>query len=192
MPSSELVTSLLRQWSNGDKQALDQLMPMVYDQLRKIARNSMRSERPDHTLRATALVHEAYMKLVQSEVPWESRVHFYAVAAQVLRHILIDHAKAHRREKRGAGAQKISLEDAILVGPETSDSVLEIDTALKKLADKDPRKAKIVELLFFGGMTYGETATALDISPATVDRELRLAKAWLHRELTQPGSGDST
>ena len=184
MPSTELVTSLLQQWTDGDKEALDRLMPIVYDQLRKLARSCLRAERPDHTLRATALVNEAYMKLVRADVPWQSRVHFYAVAAQVLRHILIDHAKANKREKRGAGAQKISLDDAVLIGPESSDQVLELDDALRKLAAHDERKSQIVELLFFGGMTYDETAAALNISPATVHRELKLAKAWLHRELT--------
>ncbi len=183
MASSELVTSLLQQWSDGDKEALDQLMPLVYDQLRKLAKGYLRGERSDHTLRATALVHEAYLKLVQADVPWQSRVHFYAVAAQVLRRILIDHAKAHNREKRGSGAEKISLDDAILIGPQAPANILELDDALRRLTAQDERKGKIVEMLFFGGLTYDETAAALDISPATVHRELTMAKAWLHREL---------
>ncbi len=187
MASSDLVTSLLQQWTNGDKEALDQLMPVVYDQLRKLARSCLRAERPDHTLRATALVHEAYLKLVNADVPWQSRVHFYAVAAQVLRRILIDHAKAHKREKRGAGAEKISLDEAVMVGPETSAGILELDDALKRLAAQDERKSQIVELLFFGGLTYDETAAALNISPATVHRELKMAKAWLYRELSNVG-----
>jgi RNA polymerase sigma factor (TIGR02999 family) len=164
---------------------------VVYDQLRKLARSYLRGERPDHTLRATALVHEAYMKLVHADVPWQSRVHFYAVAAQVLRRILIDHAKAHRRDKRGAGADKIALDEAILLGPQVGSDILELDDALKRLAQQDERKSKIVEMLFFGGLTYEETAAALDISPATVHRELTMAKAWLHRELTDSGKVES-
>lgn len=158
-------------------------MPLVYDQLRKLAKGYLRGERSDHTLRATALVHEAYLKLVQADVPWQSRVHFYAVAAQVLRRILIDHAKAHNREKPGSGAEKISLDDAILIGPQAPANILELDDALRRLTAQDERKGKIVEMLFFGGLTYDETAAALDISPATVHRELTMAKAWLHREL---------
>lgn len=188
MSTSELVTTLLQQWSDGDKEALARLMPVVYEQLRKLARSHLRNERQDHTLRATDLVHEAYLKLVRAEVPWQSRVHFYAVAAQVLRRILIDHAKAHKRDKRGSGAEKISLDEAVLVGPQVSGDLLELDDALGRLTAQDERKGKIVELLFFGGMTYDETAAALDISPATVHRELTMAKAWLHRELTGPGA----
>jgi RNA polymerase sigma factor (TIGR02999 family) len=188
MATGESVTALLRQWKEGDQQALERLMPIVYEQLHKMAGNCMRSERPDHTLRATALVHEAYLRLAGSETAWESRVHFYAVAAQVLRHILVDHARAHLRDKRGGGAQKVDLDEAMLVCPETSDSVLELHEALQRLAIQDARRAQILELMYFGGMTYEETAAAIDISPATVHRELKLARAWLHRELTQAGT----
>jgi RNA polymerase sigma factor (TIGR02999 family) len=178
------VTQLLQQWRGGKKEALDELMPLVYDQLHKLASKCLRSERPDHTLRTTALVHEAYLKLVNSEVDWQDRVHFYAISARILRRILVDHARTQQREKRGGGADKVPLDDAVLVGPQTSSSILALDEALERLAAHDPRKAQIVELLFFGGLTQDEAAAALDISPTTVHRDLLLAKAWLHRELS--------
>jgi RNA polymerase sigma-70 factor (ECF subfamily) len=184
----QLVTQLLRQWGSGSKEALDELMPVVYEQLRKLASRCLRAERPDHTLRATALVHEAYLRLVDADVAWEDRVHFYAVSARMLRRILVDHAKAHRRDKRGGGAEKITLDEAVLVGPQAADSVVELDEALVRLAAHDQRKSELIELLFFGGLTYDEAADALKISPATVHRELTMAKAWLHRELTQRAS----
>jgi len=180
----QAVTQLLRQWSGGDKQALDQLVPFVYDQLRKLASNCLRAERPDHTLRATALVHEAYVRLVDAEVAWQDRVHFFAVSARLLRRILVDHAKSRNREKRGGEFEKVPLDEAVLVGPESSAGVVELDEALQRLAAQDQRKADLIELLFFGGLTYEETAAALQISPATVHRELKLAKAWLYRELS--------
>jgi RNA polymerase sigma factor (TIGR02999 family) len=179
------ITWLLRAWGTGNKEALDQLMPIVYDQLRRLARRCLREERPDHTLPATALVNEAYLRLVKVDVDWQDRVHFFAVSARILRHILVDHAKAHAREKRGGGAQKVTLDEAILVGPRFSAGILELDLALQRLAAHDRRKGEIVELLCFGGLTYDETALALNISTATVHRELKMAKAWLHRELTQ-------
>lgn len=183
-PDRHLVTELLRQWGSGDKQALDQLMPLVYDQLRKLAARCLRAERADHTLAATALVHEAYLHLIDVDVAWNDRIHFFAVSARILRRILVEHAKAHNRKKRGGGAQKVQLDEAIVVGPKSSDRVLELDEALKRLAAHDPRKSEIVELLCFGGLTYDETAAALEISSATVHRELIMAKAWLRRELT--------
>jgi RNA polymerase sigma factor (TIGR02999 family) len=189
MPTErQVVTQLLQQWSGGNKQALDQLMPVVYQQLHKIAARCMRAERTDHTLRATALVHEAYLKLVDADVAWQDRVHFYAVSARLLRNILVDHAKANKRQKRGGGAEKVTFDDAVLVGPETPGGILEIDEALKRLAVHDERKSQIIELLFFGGLTYDEAAAALQISPATVHRELKMAKAWLYRELGQPSA----
>jgi RNA polymerase sigma-70 factor, ECF subfamily len=181
----QTVTRLLHDWTGGNKQALDQLLPLVYDQLRRLAARCLSGERPDHTLRATALVHEAYLRLVDSEVAWEARVHFYRVAAQVLRHILVDHARAHGRQKRGAGAERVPLEEALMVGPEAPSGIIELDEALERLAAHDRRKSEVVELLFFGGLTYDETAAALNISPATVHRELALAKAWLYRELAR-------
>lgn len=186
MPADqEFVTRLLQQWSDGNKEALDQLVPLVYEQLRRLASRCLRSERPDHTLRATALVNEAYLRLVNADVAWQDRVHFFAIAARVLRRILVDHAKTHNRQKRGAGAEKIPFDEAVLVGATESSEILELDDALQRLATHDARKSEIVELLFFGGLTYDETAAALNISPATVHRELVMAKAWLHRELAQ-------
>jgi len=187
-PDRQLVTQLLQQWGAGDKQALDQLMPIVYDQLHKLASSCLRSERPDHTLRATALVHEAYLRLVEADVDWQDRVHFYAVSARILRRILVDHAKSRNRNKRGGEYQKIPLEEAVLVGPEADRGMVELDEALQRLANQDRRKSDLIELLFFGGLTYDEAAAALKISPATVHRELTLAKAWLNLELSRAAS----
>jgi len=160
-------------------------MPLIYGQLRKLAARCLYSERPDHTLRATALVNEAYLRLVDADVMYQNRIHFYAVAARTLRHILVDHAKARKREKRGGGAERIPLDEAVLVASQTPRGIVELDDALKALAIRDRRKAEVIELLFFGGLTYDEVAAALQISPATVHRELKMAKAWLHRELTR-------
>lgn len=182
----QLVTQLLQQWSGGNKQALDELMPLVYEQLRKLASNCLRSEHPDHTLPATALVNEAYMRLVSANVTWQDRVHFFAVSARMLRRILVDHAKSHNRQKRGGEFQKITLDEAVFVGPQADSGIVEVDEALNRLAVHDQRKSELIELLFFGGMTYDEAAAVLKISPATVHRELTLAKAWLYRELS-PG-----
>jgi len=179
------MTQLLRQWSGGDKSALDQLMPVVYDQLHRLASRCLRSERPDHTLRATALVNEAYLRLIDADVAWQDRIHFFAVSARLLRRILVDHAKASKRQKRGGGADVITFDEAVIVGPESPAALLELDAALERRAAQDQRKSEIVELLCFGGLTYDETAAALKISPATVHREIKLAKAWLHRELTR-------
>lgn len=184
-PDRQLVTQLLQQWGSGDKQALDQLMPVVYDQLRKLASNCLRSERPDHTMRATDLVHEAYLRLVDSGVEFQDRVHFYAVSARLLRRILVDHAKTKNRQKRGGEFVKVPLDEAIMMGPQADHGILELDDALKRLAQQDQRKSDLIEMLFFGGLTYDETAAALKISPATVHRELTLAKAFLYRELGQ-------
>jgi RNA polymerase sigma factor (TIGR02999 family) len=181
----EQVTRLLRQWSEGNKEALDQLMPLVYNQLRKLAARCLAAEAPEHTLRATALVHEAYLRLVDSDVSFNNRVHFFAVAARLLRHILVDHARAQGRQKRGGGAERLTLDEAILVGP-LHPQLVDLDEALQRLAAHDPRKSEIVELLFFGGLTYDETAAVLQISPATVHRELTMAKAWLYRKLASP------
>ena len=179
----EAVTRLLRQLSGGRRDAFDELMPLVYDPLRRLAARCLSSERPGHTLRATALVHEAYMRLVATDAEWQDRVHFYAVAARVMRRILVDYARGQSRQKRGGGAEKVSLEEAVVVGGESGPDLLDLDFALEKLARQDGRKSQIVELLFFGGLTYDESAAALGISPATLHRELKLAKAWLYREL---------
>jgi len=189
MPTErESVTTLLRQWGAGDKGALDQLMPVVYDQLRRLAAKCLRGERPDHTLRATALVNEAYLRLVSAEVDWQDRVHFFAVAARLLRRILVDHAKANHRIKRGGGVEKIVIDEALLISPRSRAGIVDVDLALQRLAEQDARKSEVLELLCFGGLTYDETAAVLKISPATVHRELRIAKAFLHRELIRGSS----
>ena len=185
----QLVTRLLKEWGGGDKDALNELMPVVYQQLRKLASICLRSERPDHTLRATALVHEAYLRLIEADVAWQDRVHFFAVSARLLRRILVDHAKAGKRQKRGGGAENIVLDEAVMIGPQTTSGIIELDLALQRLAVLDQRKSDMIELLCFGGLTYDEAAAALKVSPATVHRELKLAKAWLHRELTGSSFG---
>jgi len=184
-PDREDVTRLLQLWRSGDNKALDQLMPIVYDELRRLAARCLRKERPGHTLRATALVNEAYLQLLNADIGWQDRAHFYAVAARVVRRILVEYARQHGAQKRGNGEIPIPLDEAVIVGPEAASTVLDLDEALQRLAVIDARKSEIIQLLFFGGMTYDEAAAALDISPATVHRELKLAKAWLHRELAQ-------
>ena len=185
---SESVTSYLRALSAGNKEALGQLMPLVYDQLHRLAAKCLRAERPNHTLRATALVNEAYLRLVDANVDWQDRVHFFAISARILRRILVDHAKANRSQKRGGGEEKLQFDEAVMVGPQSEAGVIELDLALQRLAEHDRRKSEIIELLCFGGLTYDETAAALNISPATVHRELKMAKAFLHRELRQGSS----
>ncbi len=180
----QAVTRLLSEWRSGDADALQRLTPLVYDELRQLARRYMKRERPGHTLQATAVVNEAFLKLVGMNVPWQDRVHFFAVAARLMRRILVDYAKAKRRSKRGGGTNIEGLIDASEVMdemPTTSEEVdvIEIDQALEKLAARDPRLAQIVELHYFGGMTYMETAETLGISEATVHRDIRLAKAWI-------------
>jgi RNA polymerase sigma factor (TIGR02999 family) len=169
---------------SGEKDAFDQLVPLVYDQLRKLASNCLCSERADHTLRATALVHDAYIRLAEAGGDWKDRVHFYAVAARVMRHILVDYARAGKRQKRGSGLEHIALNEAVLVSARPSQDLSALDESLHRLAACDPRKSQVVELLFFGGLTYEEAGAALGISAATVHRELRMAKAWLHKDLT--------
>lgn len=180
------VTQLLVDWRGGRQTALEELMPMVYDELRRIAASQMRRENTGHTLQPTALVNEAYLKLVDAEVDWNNRVHFFAVAARIMRRMLVDHAKSKSRAKRGGGAANVTLNEERVGAPEAAIDVLELDLAMQKLEAFDARKSKIVELHFFGGLNYDETAEALDISAATVHRDLRLAKAWLHREIGQP------
>jgi RNA polymerase sigma factor (TIGR02999 family) len=185
--SRQSVTGLLQRWGAGDKEALDQLMPLVYDQLHKLALRYMRSERREHTLSATALVHEAYLRLVDADVTFQNQAQFFALAARILRNILVNYAKAHKRQKRGGAAHKVEFEENMVVGPDSAGRVLELDEALQRLALHDQRKSDIMELLCFGGLTYDETAAALQISPATVHREIKLAKTWLRRELTRSG-----
>lgn len=180
----QAVTLLLKKISGGDRIAFDHLVPLVYDQLRRLAARSLRSQRPDHTLRATALVHEAYLRLADASGDWQDRVHFYAVAARVMRNILVDHAKAGKRQKRGGGAAHIEFDEAALVGSVPVPGLTELDEALQRLEMHDARKAQVVELLFFGGLTYEEAAASLGVSEATVHRDLKMAKAWLHNDLS--------
>jgi len=182
-PDSQGVTWLLQQWRGGDSTAFDALLPLIYNELRRLAGRCLYSERPGHTLRATALVHEAYLRLVDADINWQDRAHFYAIAARVMRRILVEYARAHTRHKRGCGQIHVPLDDAVVVGPEAAAIVTDLDDALQRLAVIDPRRSDIVQLLFFGGLTYEETAAALNISSATVHRELKLAKAWLLREV---------
>jgi RNA polymerase sigma-70 factor, ECF subfamily len=180
------VTVLLAEVTKGDQQAASKLIPLVYDELRRLAGRYMRRERTGHTLQATALVHEAYLKLVQyPSVDWQNRAHFFGIAAQVMRHILVDHARGRGREKRGAGQQLVSLAEALVFSPEKSVELLKLDESLERLTKLDPRQGRIVELRFFGGLTVEETAHVLGISPKTVKREWSVAKAWLHGDLRQ-------
>ena len=176
------VTQLLINWRNGDTSALDQLLPIVYEELRRLAKRFMGRERRDHTLETSALINEAYIRLAdQSTANWQNRAHFFAVAAQVMRNILIDHARSYHYEKRGGGAQKVSLDEAIILTEERAAELVALDDALTSLAAVDPRKSKIIELRFFGGLNIEETAEVVGLSPTTVQREWRAAKAWLHR-----------
>lgn len=183
----EAVTRLLKRLSGGDREAFDRLIPLVYGQLRRLAGRCLRAERPGHTLRATALVHEAYLRLADSGGDWEDRVHFYAVAARVMRHILVDYAKGAARQKRGSGARHVSFDEAVMVDPASTELLPDLDESLRRLEANDARKAQVIELLFFGGLTYAETAAAVGISEATVHRELKMAKAWLYRDLASIG-----
>jgi RNA polymerase sigma factor (TIGR02999 family) len=181
--SPQEITRLLSDWSRGDKAALDKLTPLVYAELRQIARRQMNKERPDHTLQPTALVNEAYLKIAgQGGFEWQNRAHFFAVCAQVMRHILVDHARTHGRDKRGGGALHLSLDEAAAPIEDEADFVA-LDEALRGLEALDPQKGKIIELRYFGGLTVEEVAEILKISPATVGREWRRAKAWLYQEL---------
>jgi RNA polymerase sigma factor (TIGR02999 family) len=178
------ITQALVALAQGDTGAHDRLFPMVYDALRDLARRELRRERPDHTLSATALVHEAYLKLVQLDrIDWKGRAHFFGVCAPVMRQVLISHARARNAAKRGAGAAKVPLEDAMAVAEQRPADLLALDEALVRLAELSARQAKVVELRFFAGMSVEETAEALDLSPATVKREWTAARAWLNREL---------
>lgn len=182
------VTQLLGQWSGGDGEALDELMPVVYDELRRMAHRQMANERGDHTLQATALVNEAFLRM-KNGVPakWRSRAQFFAVAAQMMRHILVDYARRHSRAKRGGGAMQVTLDDAMLVSSDKADELLALDDALRKLEEFDPRKSQVATLRFFAGLSVVETAEALGISEETVTRDWRLARAWLRTELNARG-----
>jgi RNA polymerase sigma-70 factor, ECF subfamily len=183
------VSTLLRAWSDGDQRALDRLTPIVYDELRRLARRYMKRERAGHSLQTTALVHEAYMRLVDyRRMHWQNRAHFLAVSAQAMRRILVDHARRHN-VKRGAGAEHVSLDAAAVLDAGRSTDFESLDDALNALAEHAPRKARVVELRFFGGLSVEETAEVLHVSPITVMREWKSARAWLYRELTGSGNG---
>lgn len=184
-PSDEL-TELLFRWSNGDKEALDELIPLVQGELRRLARHYMAGEKPGHTLETSALMNEAYLRLFGRQgMQWNNRSHFFGVAAQIMRHILIDHARRHCYAKRGGGARKVPLEDIDVLDDRRAEEMVALDDALTDLAALDPRKARVVELRFFGGLSTEETAEALDVSRMTVTREWRAAKAWLRREMSK-------
>jgi RNA polymerase sigma factor (TIGR02999 family) len=175
------VSQLLLAWRGGDRGALDRLIPLVYAELHRMAQECFQGERVGHTLQPTALVNEAYLRLVGSTIAWKDRAHFFAVAATTMRRVLVDHARARGRLKREG--RPVSLEESLLVAPDRADDLLVVDDALERLSTHDQRAAKVVELHYFGGLTYEETAEALEVSAATVDRDLRFARAWLHREL---------
>ena len=176
---------MLIDWSEGDREAPNRLMPLVYEELSSLAHQYLQRERPDHTLQATGLVHEAYLRLVdQSTMSWQNRAHFFGVAAQIMRRILVDYARAHRAEKRGGGWDKLVFDEALAPAAERSIDLVALDDALKDLLTFDPRQSQIVELRFFGGLTIEEVGEVLDVSPRTVKREWRMAKAWLRREIT--------
>ena len=185
-PASE-ITQMLREWNSGNPQALDNLLPLVYDELHRQARNYLRKERPGHTLQTTALINEVYLKLVdRRDVSWENRSHFFAVAAVAMRRILVDYARAKHSEKRGGDNIKLSLADAMSVAtPENSVDLIALDEALTRLGERDERQVRVVELKYFSGLSLEETAEALGTSRATVARDWEMARAWLHRELTR-------
>ncbi len=178
------VTQLLVELTEGDRDAMDRLFPAVYDHLRGMAQRELRRERPDHTLNATALVHEAYLKMVQLErITWQGRAHFYGACAQAMRRILIGYARMKKAEKRGSGAEHVAIHDVVVAARSRPASLLALDAALEKLEQLSERQARVVECRFFAGMSVEETAEALQISPATVKRDWTLARAWLNREL---------
>ena len=184
-PSPE-VSQLLRDWNRGDEKAVDRLIPLVYDELRGVAGRYLQRERPDHTLQATSLVHEAYLRLVdQNSTTWQNRAHFFAVAAELMRRILVDYARSHHAAKRGGIREKLELNEALLPVAERAVDLIALDDALRDLVTFDARQSRIVELKFFGGMTFEEIGEVLAISDRTAKREWRLARAWLRREISQ-------
>jgi len=187
MSKTHEITRMLHKWSDGNPEAFEELLPLVYTELHRQAAQYLRRERQDHTLQATALIHEAYLKLVdQHEINWENRTHFFAIAANLMRRILVDHARAKHREKRGGNDLKLPLEEAALVvSNEKSIDLMALDEALNRLAELDSRQARVVELRYFSGLSLEETAAVLKISRTTVAEDWAMAKAWLHRELTR-------
>ena len=188
MDASGAITDLLHRTQRGDRDALEQLSGLVYRELRRIAARSMRGERPGHTLQPTALVNEAILRLIGADVPWQDRAHFYAVAARQMRNILVDHARSRGRDKRGAAAVHVPLEEVGEIAAPLDVNLVALDDALKDLARFDKRKHDMVELYYFGGLSIDETALATGVSPKTVQRELRLAESWLHGAMREPSS----
>ena len=187
--SSHTVTQLLRAWRQGDAAALDRLVPVVYQKLRRLARHHMAGQRPGHTLQATALVNEAYMRLIDCEqVNWKDRAHFFAISAQMMRRVLVEFARSRQYQKRGAGARKTSLDEGVIASPQRGQDLVALDDALQALAAEYPRQAQVVELRFFGGLNVEETAEVLHVSAITVMRDWQLAKVWLARELKKRDS----
>ena len=186
--SAQRVTQLLARWNQGDAAALRELTPLIYEELRRLAHHQMGGQRPDHTLQTTALVNEAYLRLTSQTNPsWQSRAHFFAVAARAMRQILVNYAKSNQAQKRGGGAFKVELDEAAIVSPEQSKEIVDLHEALEKLATLDSRKAQVVELKYFGGLNYDEMAEVLKISAVTVRRDWEFARAWLHTELHNVG-----
>lgn len=185
MTSPRELTQLLIDWSKGDQAALDKLVPYVYDELRRLARHYMRRERPGHTLQTSALVNEAYLRLVDQSVSWANRAHFLGIAARLMRQILVDHARTHNYAKRGGGAEKVSLDQAADLAQARASDLIALDDAMNSLAQMDPQQSRIVELKFFGGLTIEETAEVVGLSHATVEREWSAARAWLRREMSR-------
>ena len=180
----EDVTVLLQAWSEGDPSAPEKLAPLIYAELRRLARRSMRRENPQHTLETGALVNEAYLRLADwKNARWENRAHFYGVAAQIMRRVLVDYARSRGYQKRGGGVRPVTLDDALVASPGRPPDILAMDEALTRLTELDPRKSKVVELRFFAGLSVEETAGVLNVSPFTVIRDWNFAKAWLHREI---------
>ncbi|HEY4011375.1 MAG TPA: ECF-type sigma factor [Acidobacteriaceae bacterium] len=177
------VTQLLKAMAHGDARAAEELLPLVYAELHRLARSYMRRERPDHTLQATALINEAYLRLAHEETDWNSREHFIGVAANVMRKVLVDYARAHKAERRGGGLKKVELREELAITPEKLDEVERLDSALRLLEQQDARRAKIVELRYFGGLSVEQTASVLGISARSVKREWSLARVWLFREM---------
>jgi RNA polymerase sigma factor (TIGR02999 family) len=190
VPSPDEITHLLQQWSDGQEEALEKLIPCIYPELRRVAMRYMARERPEHTLQTTALINEAFLRLVDCKsLQWQNRAHFYAVSAQMMRRILVDHARSRREEKRGGGRRRVCLDDVLVVCDEQVEDLLAVNEALNTLATLDPRTVKIVELRFFAGLTVEETADVLRVSHMTVARDWAFAKGWLLRQLTRKKNG---
>jgi len=179
------VTGLLRAWSEGDQKARDELLPLIYGELRRRAAAHLRRERRGHSFQPTALVHEAYLRLVEQKVPWQNRAHFFGLASEMMRRILVDHARGRKRSKREGGWTRVELDEAVAISEQRDIDLVLLDQALQELSELDPRHGRIVELRFFGGLTLEETAEVLGVSPATVKRDWSLARAWLYRRLNR-------